>query len=62
VAYIFVSLLECGKHKEIIDWSLDGTSFFVFNQEAMTRKILPVVYAQTHFSSFERQLNVSSLH
>ncbi|RKP08874.1 HSF-type DNA-binding-domain-containing protein [Thamnocephalis sphaerospora] len=51
-------ILECGYFSHIVGWDENGTSFYVHNQEAMTHDVLPTFSAQTHFSSFERQLNM----
>jgi hypothetical protein len=44
---------------KIIRWDEAGTMITIDNPEELSKQILPLVYRQSRFASFSRQLNVS---
>jgi hypothetical protein len=44
---------------QIIRWDEAGTMITIDNPEELSKQILPLVYRQSRFASFSRQLNVS---
>ena len=48
--------------RQIICWNEDGLVVRIEDPARMQREILPIVYNQTKFASFSRQLNVSISH
>ncbi|KIS00899.1 hypothetical protein L804_02322 [Cryptococcus deuterogattii 2001/935-1] len=52
------SLLSQPEYSHIIRWDEAGESVIIENPEELADKILPVVYRQSRFASFSRQLNI----
>nr|ODN94960.1 hypothetical protein L204_04304 [Cryptococcus depauperatus CBS 7855] len=52
------SLLSQPEYSHIIRWDESGESIVIENPEELSDKILPVVYRQSRFASFSRQLNI----
>ncbi|WVW82775.1 hypothetical protein I302_104786 [Kwoniella bestiolae CBS 10118] len=51
-------LLEQPEYHHIIRWDETGEAIIIENPEELAEKILPVVYRQSRFASFSRQLNI----
>jgi len=49
-------------YKQIIRWDEEGNLIIIEKPEDLSKKILPLVYRQSRFASFSRQLNVSLCH
>lgn len=45
--------------RQIIRWDEAGEVIIIEKPDELTEKILPLVFRQTRFASFSRQLNVS---
>jgi hypothetical protein len=43
----------------MIRWDASGSKIIIDNPAELEVKVLPLVYKQTRFASFSRQLNVS---
>ncbi|WVQ78480.1 hypothetical protein IAT38_000566 [Cryptococcus sp. DSM 104549] len=52
------SLLSQPEYGHIIRWDEPGEAIIIENPEELADKILPVVYRQSRFASFSRQLNI----
>jgi hypothetical protein len=57
VYFVYISLLQEGKHKELVDWSEEGESFLIFDKDKFSKVIIPLLYGHDNFLSFFRQLN-----
>ncbi len=44
----------------MIHWDADGTQIIIERPGDLEQQVLPLVYKQSRFASFSRQLNVSS--
>ncbi|OCF71564.1 hypothetical protein I204_07622 [Kwoniella mangroviensis CBS 8886] len=51
-------ILEQPEYHHIIRWDETGEAIIIENPEELAEKILPVVYRQSRFASFSRQLNI----
>ena len=56
------SFLEDDNNADLIQWSPDGKSFIITNEEAFSRKLLPELFKHSNFASFVRQLNMYGFH
>lgn len=52
------SLLSQPEYSHIIRWDEAGESIIIENPEELADKVLPVIYRQSRFASFSRQLNI----
>ncbi|WWD16186.1 hypothetical protein CI109_100611 [Kwoniella shandongensis] len=52
------ALLEQPEYQYIIRWDETGETIIIESPEELADKILPVVYKQSRFASFSRQLNI----
>ncbi|KAK8869553.1 hypothetical protein IAR55_000120 [Kwoniella newhampshirensis] len=52
------ALLEQEEYQHIIRWDESGESIIIESPDELAEKILPVVYRQSRFASFSRQLNI----
>lgn len=48
--------------KKYIQWSSEGLSFIIINENNFTKKVLPKFFNHRNFSSFVRQLNMYHFH
>nr|XP_019013842.1 uncharacterized protein I206_01916 [Kwoniella pini CBS 10737]OCF52623.1 hypothetical protein I206_01916 [Kwoniella pini CBS 10737] len=51
-------ILNQPEYQHIIRWDETGEAIIIENPEELAEKILPVVYRQSRFASFSRQLNI----
>ncbi|WVQ99002.1 hypothetical protein IAU59_006134 [Kwoniella sp. CBS 9459] len=51
-------ILDQPEYSHIIRWDETGEAIIIENPEELADKILPVVYRQSRFASFSRQLNI----
>ncbi|WVF71910.1 hypothetical protein IAT40_006720 [Kwoniella sp. CBS 6097] len=51
-------ILDQAEYSHIIRWDETGEAIIIENPEELADKILPVVYRQSRFASFSRQLNI----
>ncbi|WVR05427.1 hypothetical protein IAU60_002442 [Kwoniella sp. DSM 27419] len=51
-------LLEQPEYQHIIRWDNSGETIIIERPDELANKILPVVYRQSRFASFSRQLNI----
>ncbi|WWC60815.1 uncharacterized protein I303_103391 [Kwoniella dejecticola CBS 10117] len=51
-------ILEQEEYQHIIRWDETGEAIIIENPEELAEKILPVIYRQSRFASFSRQLNI----
>ena len=56
------TILKDNKYSDYIQWSQDGLSIIILNQNAFTKKVLPHFFKHHNFSSFVRQLNMYNFH
>ena len=49
-------------HQQIISWSDSGRAFRIFNVGLFAEQILPKYFRTNKFSSFQRNLNLVSVH
>lgn len=49
-------MLECNEYNDIVCWSPCGQLFSVQDIDQFEKKVLPEVFKQAKFSSFERKL------
>ena len=49
-------ILECGKYTDAIQWAQEGSSFTVINRDNFERSVLPDLFKDTLFDSFQRKL------
>ena len=51
--------LECGDYDHIITWALvdRGLTFFILDARAFAKHLLPALFKQTKFDSFQRKLD-----
>eukprot|EP00547_Thalassionema_nitzschioides_P003910 CAMPEP_0194200262 /NCGR_PEP_ID=MMETSP0156-20130528/944_1 /TAXON_ID=33649 /ORGANISM="Thalassionema nitzschioides, Strain L26-B" /LENGTH=287 /DNA_ID=CAMNT_0038925237 /DNA_START=14 /DNA_END=877 /DNA_ORIENTATION=- len=42
---------------DVISWHSSGEKFLIINQKDFTTRVLPIIFKQSKFSSFRRQLN-----
>ena len=54
-------LLEDTKNIDIVSWSLDGKSFIIKNIHTFCSEILPNYFKHKNFSSFLRQVSITSI-
>ena len=53
-----VDLLDNSDNKQYVQWSANGKSFIVLNQEGFSKNVLPKYFKHNQLSSFTRQLNL----
>lgn len=56
------SMVEDGRHKNLISWNPSGTSFYVCNAAQFAQEVLPEFFKHSNFSSFVRLLNMYGFH
>ena len=56
------TILKNNRYSDYIQWSKDGLSIIIFNQNEFTKKVLPHFFKHHNFSSFVRQLNMYNFH
>ncbi|CAO3636553.1 unnamed protein product [Mucor hiemalis] len=56
------SMVEDGRHKNLISWNPSGTSFYVCNAVQFAQEVLPEFFKHSNFSSFVRLLNMYGFH
>ncbi|XP_077314588.1 heat shock factor protein 4-like isoform X1 [Lithobates pipiens] len=56
------TLVEDPETNQLICWSVNGTSFHVFDQGRFAKEVLPKYFKHNNMASFVRQLNMFLLH
>ncbi|CAO3655650.1 unnamed protein product [Mucor fragilis] len=56
------TMVEDGRHQNLISWNPNGTSFFVCNATQFAQEVLPEYFKHSNFSSFVRLLNMYGFH
>ena len=56
------TILKDNRYSDYIQWSQDGLSIIIFNQNEFTKKVLPHFFKHHNYSSFVRQLNMYNFH
>ena len=56
------AILNDNKYAKYIQWSKDGKSLIIFNQNSFTKNVLPHFFNHNNYSSFVRQLNLYNFH
>ncbi|KAG2232450.1 HSF-type DNA-binding-domain-containing protein [Thamnidium elegans] len=56
------TMVEDGRHRNLISWNPHGTSFFVYNAVQFSQEVLPEYFKHSNFSSFVRLLNMYGFH
>ena len=51
-------ILNDGDYSNYIQWSQDGLSFIIYNQNSFSKNVLPAFFNHNNYSSFVRQLNM----
>ncbi|XP_077314589.1 heat shock factor protein 4-like isoform X2 [Lithobates pipiens] len=54
------TLVEDPETNQLICWSVNGTSFHVFDQGRFAKEVLPKYFKHNNMASFVRQLNMYS--
>lgn len=49
-------VLECGDYLDVISWSHDGLSFMILDTTDFEEKVLPDIFKEAKFTSFQRKL------
>lgn len=49
-------VLECGYYTSIIDWAPSGLAFVVMDKDGLEKTVLPELFKEAKYSSFERKL------
>ena len=52
--------LESGCYDEIMSWSPSGLAFVIVNPQSFEKKVLPDLFKEAKFSSFDRKVRAIS--
>ena len=52
--------LESGCYDEIMSWSPSGLAFVIMNPQSFEKKVLPDLFKEAKFSSFDRKVRAIS--
>ena len=58
VLHAMLTLAEVDEYDSICSWEPHGRAFAVHSREKFVKKVLPRFFRQSHFASFQRQLNL----
>lgn len=56
------SFLNDGKNLDLIQWSNDGNSFVVLDEDEFAKTLIPELFKHNNYASFVRQLNMYGFH
>ena len=56
--HTMLSRSEEDGYSDIVSWQPHGKSFIIRDREKFVRKVMPIYFKQTRFTSFQRQLNL----
>lgn len=48
--------IECGDYRDIIDWSPSGLAFIIINPKKFENTVLPDIFKDAKFNSFDRKV------
>jgi hypothetical protein len=51
--------LECGSYDDIISWAPSSLAFVIMDPERFESKVLPELFKEAKFSSFDRKVSGS---
>lgn len=51
-------VLECGAYDDIVQWRANGRAFVVLNPKDFEKKILPELFREAKYTSFEKKVSV----
>ncbi|KAL7567258.1 hypothetical protein ACA910_016724 [Epithemia clementina (nom. ined.)] len=60
--HAMLSLAEVDGYAHILSWQPNGRAFCVHHREQFVRRVLPLYFRQSHYASFQRQLNLYGFH
>ncbi len=49
-------VLECGEYDDAITWDPTGLSFIIINPKAFEKRVLPEIFKEAKFASFQRKV------
>jgi len=50
-------VLQCGDYNDIITWTPSGLAFVILNPVAFEKIVLPQIFKEAKFSSFQRKVS-----
>ena len=51
-------VLQCRDYEEVIDWSHNGLLFVIKNTELFEERVLPEIFKEAKFQSFDRKVRI----
>ena len=57
-----VSFLDESRNTDLIQWSEDGNSFIVLDEDEFAKTLIPELFKHNNYASFVRQLNMYGFH
>ena len=52
-------VLECEDYKDVITWDPSGLSFVIIDPKVFEKRVLPEIFKEAKFASFQRKVNIS---
>ena len=53
--------LECGSYDDIMDWAPSGMAFVIMDPVIFEKKVLPELFKESKFASFDRKVSEMSM-